>query len=180
MKQFILENKRILIVTALAILAGILIGFSIAISYSENEVQETGASIGKCIAPNADIRAELTFTRCEHRIQIALDPEPYVGLNQKELASRHPGAIISKFEPEKIVFTKHVTGVCGSHYLMELQEDGKIVVRHFDETLLDMKDAVTIGMSASTLEPLLVSELEDGVVFSSMNEVNAYLENAES
>ena len=180
MKQFIQENKRMLILTALAILAGILIGFSIALAAFQNESTETGNTQGVYIAPSADIRAELTFSRCEHRIQISLDPESYVGCSRAEFSDRIPDAILSQFESNHIRFSKHIDGVCSAHYLMLMEQDSHISILKFDEDTLEMKNAATIGLSASMLEPLLRNELEEGVVFHSMEEMNAYLENAES
>ena len=180
MKQFIHENRRMLILTALALLAGILIGFSIAITAGVPDAAETGTILGTYISPDANVHSNLTFSRCEHHVQLSLDPERFTGQSQDEFLKMMPEVSLNHFTSKNVVFTKHIEGVCSAHYLMLLNSNRQITVQKFDETELEMKDAATIGIPFSMVDPILLNELEDGIVFSSMDEINRFLENAES
>lgn len=180
-KEFLKENKRILICTALAILAGILIGVSIGIALTPND---DGAAVAAMemvsVGPNTAVRTRLKFDGCAHEYERLLDNARFVGATRQELLEHFPKHTIVRFSAEQVVLEQEIDGCCQRHYLLKLADNGGCAILKFDEEAMEMNTAVPIDVDTDAFDETVLSELRSGVAFDSMDEVNAYLEGLES
>lgn len=180
-KEFLKENRRILICTALAIIAGALIGVSIGIALTPMDKGAEVASIEMaCVGPNTVITANLSFTGCAHGYEKTIDNALHVGETREELSEKFPYHTVLKFTQNEVVLDRRIDGCCRLHYALISSGTSALTLQKFNEETLRMEDKADIALDITALDAAVQDELLSGVVFDSMDAVNAYLEGLES
>jgi len=177
------ENKRLLLCTALALIAGLLAGYSLRLS-QEASLEEPGVETGAIglvsILPSADIMLETSFSSCGHSVERQLDTATYVGFSEAEMSNAFIDADITEFSAKRVRIRRMHTGWCPRHVLLKTGADGALHIYRTDETTLRQMELQRLSFEPSQLDESAASELTAGVAFDSVDEINAYLENAES
>lgn len=188
MLHYLRENRRILICTVLALIAGMLLGYVLQPSEAPGQSVQNQAEAAPVdrigvvsILPTTRVERETCFLQCGHTVISTLkNASGFTGLTKTELADRYPKAIITSFSSDLVHIVERFEGYCPEHFVLLFAEEGMLkVMRMQAETLenvcvLEIPDALE-GLDAETAE-----QLQQGEAFSSLDEINRYLENLES
>ena len=200
MLHYLRENRRILICTVLALIAGMLLGYVLQPSEAPGQSVQNQAEAAPVdrigvvsILPTTRVERETCFLQCGHTVISTLEnASGFTGLTKTELADRYPKAIITSFSSDLVHIVERFEGYCPEHFVLLSAEEGMLkVMRMQAETLasagvlpeaetlenvcvLEIPDALE-GLDAETAE-----QLQQGEAFSSLDEINRYLENLES
>ena len=179
MLHYLRENRRILICTVLALIAGLLLGYVLQPSEAPGQSVQNQAEAAP--VDRIGVVSILPTTRVGHTVISTLEnASGFTGLTKTELADRYPKAIITSFSSDLVHIVERFEGYCPEHFVLLSAEEGMLkVMRMQAETLenvcvLEIPDALD-GLDAETAE-----QLQQGEAFSSLDEINRYLENLES
>lgn len=181
MKKFLRENWRILVCTVLALIAGMVIGVGIGLSLQKPEqAAEVSYMALVSIGPDTAIRSRLIFTECTHQYETQIAAAPYVGFTRAQLADAFPLCKISRFSAEEVLLERTVDGYCGKHLLLRSEQEGKLSVLQMNQDTLALENKFSVEFNAELLDAATLAELQSGVAFDTMDDLNAYLESVES
>lgn len=172
MKAFVKENRRLLLIGLLALLAGTAIGLLIGLSVGKTQEDAQEARIGD---GTRMIRA-VHFDACAHETDIVMDASAYIGYTRAELAAHFPDASIIRFGEGEVRLMQVNTGYCPKHYILRLRDDGRLGVMRTDEALFTEELVTLVADEAVMLLPSERNSLESGLPFNSLSEIDAYLE----
>lgn len=180
-KQLLWENRRLLAATGLAIIAGIMIGIAAVTKTME---QEEGVAVNAfelvSVGAGTAISTRISFTGCRHLTEQTIQPAPYIGFTKEALTEAFPLFTIARFSSEEILLERVIAGCCEKHYLLKLIGTDNVAIQRFNTENQAMDNRVTVHINRDVLDVSTQLELDQGVVFDTMDEVNAYLESIES
>lgn len=185
MLEFLRENRRILVCTALALCAGVLLGLALrlpaAAAEPSPEAEQVG-SIGEAsILPTTAVERQVCYLACHHTVeQVMGDTSPLIGMTRQELAAAYPDAAITSFTAERVRLVLSVDGYCPAHLLLRADAQGTLAVWRMQEDALEMQPVLTLAATLDAFDGETAAALSEGVLFDSMDEINAYLESMES
>lgn len=176
------ENRRLLVSTILAVVAGILIGVCIRIPVLEAAPDASEASVpGETqVLPAAVLRVDAHFSKCPHIVETTLDAAPYAGYTQKQLADAFPTASIAEFASGSIRLIRAYAGYCPKHFVLKTDDAGKLCIVTTDAQTLDETRVQDVSFDDALLPLETRAELSGGLVFDSLDGINSYLESFES
>ena len=186
MKRIWRENWRLVLCTVLALIAGILMGMTIGLSMASKQAAEATESVEagnvgrERILPSTGILLHAVFSGCGHEKTILLDNTPYIGMSELELGRSLTDETIESFSAERVYLHAQREGYCPDHLVLKAEEGMLCVYRTKQSTLekeLMYRLTVPEGQRPFPQEDAL---REEGLVFNSLSEINAYLESAES
>lgn len=73
-----------------------------------------------------------------------------------------------------------VDGYCPAHLLLRADAQGTLAVWRMQEDALEMQPVLTLAATLDAFDGETAAALSEGVLFESMDEINAYLESMES
>lgn len=164
--------------TSLAI--GLAAGFGAAGEPNAEPAVEAGRVGTACILPDTRLRLEVVYNSCGHTQYHTLDKPDWIGKTREELAALSPADSIALFNAKEVCLVRVVDAYCSEHLQLRTGADGNVGVyrtnagTHQDELIL------ALPTRAEDLSEGARSDLSDGLLFGSMEEINAYLESMES
>ena len=181
MRRFIRENRRMLILAAVALMAGMVIGVFLGLNMPREDDAATVGRLGvRSVLPGMELERRITYTRCAHETVKQLDPAAFIGYTREELAAFYSGDAVVRFDEEGVVILHTVAGCCPEHVILHLGTDEFTVSRtdpeSFSESLLHtlpLDEAVSLTAEER-------AALAEGLVFDTLGEIDAYLESMES
>lgn len=188
MLHYLKENRRILICTALALAAGILLGYALGPSETPQQNlpnQAEAAPVDRIgvvsILPTTRVEREICFLQCGHTVVSALEnASEFTGLTKTELSDRYPKAIITSFSSELVHIVERCEGYCPEHYVLQSADEGMLKVMRMQVETLENVCVLEITAGLDGLDAEAAEQLQKGEAFSSLDEINRYLENLES
>lgn len=182
MRAFWKANKYLLLVAALALIAGIAIGLAVGLAIEPvDESAETGSIGTASILPDTAIERVVTFTRCEHTLCLPVESAGFVGYTQEELSAFYADYEIERFDRERVTLAQRIDGCCPEHLLLREDGDGAVCIYRTDATVFaeELMHALPFeGLSALPEETR--TSLREGIVFATLGDIDAYLESMES
>lgn len=118
------------------------------------------------------------FLACGHEV-LAVGNESMAGKTRAEAEKAYPGWTLAAFSADEVVFVKELNGCCPAHYVLKL-EGGELGLYRADETTYEQKRLMVLDYDAASFDASERAELENGLAFDALEDVNAYLESAES
>lgn len=185
MLSFLRENRRILLCTALALVAGMLLGYALRLPGVQPEEQEDAAPVDRigeaAVLPETRVEREICYLRCNHTdtVQMA-DTSAVVGLTRRELAAKYPDAVITSFSSELVRLVMSVDGYCPEHLVLQADAQNVLEVYRMQEDTLEMRSVLRLEHTLDGFDAETVAELQQGVLFHTLDEINHYLESMES
>jgi len=183
MRQFIKENYRFLLCVLSGIFCGMIVGFALyprVMQTPENNVQ-TVDHIGRInILPDTLIHCTYRFTGCEHVIDRSIDPLVHVGQTKEEFLNEYRDTEIQSFSSERVQLRCLKQGPCPQHIMLRADETGQLSIYQTKEDTLEVTNIQILSIFVAAFPSEIAEELYEGIVFSSLDEINEYLENIES
>ena len=182
MRAFWDENKYLLLVAALALIAGMTIGFAIGIAVEPSQDSSETGSIGVIsVLPETRIERVATFTRCEHTVRLPVETNAFIGYTREELAAFYADYEIERFDREQVVATQRVNGCCPKHLLLREDGDGAVCIYRTEDAFFSEELVRVLPFEAlASLPEDTRASLREGLVFDTFHDIDAYLENIES
>ncbi len=129
------------------------------------------------IHPQAEVVIETAFGSCGHIC--ARQGEGVVGCTQSDLNERFPGYSIEQFNKEKVVLRQQKPGYCPAHLILTLAE-GKTVIMQTDAQTLQSERIIDPAWDISGADAALLAQLETGIAFEELAQIDEFIENLES
>lgn len=131
------------------------------------------------ILPQTDVKWVYTFEKCEHE-HIKHGNEQVVGYTESDIACSFLGASVEKLTRDEAIISVRMDGYCPQHYLLRQTADNALCVLKTNEESFDCEQIMRLSTDVSQLDDAALEALSDGIVFGSLEEINSYLEDAES
>lgn len=129
------------------------------------------------IHPQAEVVIETAFGSCGHIC--ARQGEGVVGCTQSDLHERFPAYSIEEFNKEKVVLRQQRPGYCPAHLILTLAE-GKTVIMQTDPQTLQSVRIIDPAWDISGADAALLAQLETGIAFEELAQIDEFIENLES
>ncbi|MDD4075370.1 MAG: hypothetical protein PHC80_04695 [Eubacteriales bacterium] len=129
------------------------------------------------IHPQADVVIETAFGSCGHIC--SRQGEGVVGCTQSDLNERFPDYAIEEFNKDKVVLRQQKPGYCPAHLILTMAE-GKTVIMQTDAQTLQSERIIDPAWDISGADAALVKQLEAGIAFDELAQIDEFIENLES
>ena len=183
MRAFLKSNYRFIICALVGIIGGFALGYAVFHQYSDENGDPVTAvgHIGQLnILPDTTIVCNYNFSACDHTVTKSIDSLPYVGQTREEFLLEFRDAEIESFSSSAVRINSMVVGPCPQHIMLRADDTGQLNVYQTSEESLEIVGIQALPMYAASFSQEVGEELYEGIVFDSIDEINAYLENAES
>ena len=180
------NNWRTICGAALALIVGVGAGYALRTATHkvaeppplEAEVLPAG-QIGKPrILPGTEVSMTYTFLLCGHELTQTEQGGELVGCTLEDVMRKLPQARVSKLGAETAVIEQELACYCPAHYVLYLEEN-TLRIAHTDETEWGREHVQTILFDTALLPAEMAEELQEGLVFAGMEQINEYLEGAD-
>ena len=135
------------------------------------------APAGETVLDNAKVEWIGRFAGCGHELALPSGGS-LAGMDKKAAGEAFPGYIIEFFDSENVRLVKSFEHMCPEHYTIKLYE-GALVITKTDPETYEYREIMRIAADVEGLDALTLSALEKGVSFSSLSDINSFLESAE-
>ncbi len=179
----IMANKRLVLTAAIALVAGCALGIlvGLAIRTSEPEAEQTGRIGIQAVLPTTALERRIEFAKCGHTEHIPLLNEAFIGYTQEELQAFYKTCRVTEFTREQVVIQQTLDTCCPEHVLLRARQDGTLCVFQTDsEFYIEQLIRVLPVDARADLAEEERKRLEEGIVFDTLGDVDAYLEGMES
>ncbi len=124
------------------------------------------------IAEHAVVLLKTKYLSCSHVKEQELTVDGTLGMNQAQFSALFPQCVITMFTPTRVEMTRDLEGVCQKHYVLK-QENYSLVIyqRESDDSWRKVQTIEDFVM------PYKDKDLEKGVVFDDMHQIESFLEN---
>ncbi|MEG1892913.1 MAG: hypothetical protein RR232_00195 [Clostridia bacterium] len=130
------------------------------------------------ITATTQIKWMCGFSTCGHEIEADAESE-LIGMSEAEVKSACPGYQVTEFSQAHVILKKNVEGYCPQHFILKLAGD-ELHVLQTDKATLKSVEVMKIELDAAKLSEEVRTELEKGLPFDDLEQINAYFEAAES
>ena len=116
------------------------------------------------------------YEMCRHHLYIDTEPDPdIIGLTFTKLQNKYPDIVIVSFSADEVVLKKRLECYCPEHFLLKRNADKLSVYRTAAGT--DEQDVyIDVDIDFSKLSKSQQEQLEDGRIFSDINDLQIYVE----
>ncbi|HOF95475.1 MAG TPA: hypothetical protein PLE79_08040 [Clostridia bacterium] len=181
-------NARALIYVVLAAFLGAWGGYELRGSQIDTkepmvevpEAQPVG-HIGKpSILPETEVKLNYEFLLCGHVIEKTEKDGELTGLRLEDIANKYPDCRVLEFDEAHVVISRELERYCPKHYILFLDDNNKLCILHTDEADFEKEVVTVLNYDVSALPEEVLDLLKEGISFASLEEINLYLEDAES
>lgn len=178
-------NWRRMLLPAAALVVGFGLGIAAGLILAkENEnalLKEVAVSGTPSVLPDTVMRRQYRFALCEHIITASIDTNAFVGYTKKELERFYSPDEVRFDGDSSVIVTHQVDGCCPMHYLLRADETGRLCVYRTDADLFttELMQRLSIDGEESPYGDDHAN-LQQGMVFDTLAEIDAYLESLES
>ncbi len=184
--RFIKNNARLIISVALSLAiglgAGVLIAPREAAAVPEaplENAQPVSQGEKPSILPETAVEVQYRFLLCGHTIEREETGGAFSGLTLDEVRKTYPDVRAAALEGNTALIERELECYCPAHYVLFSDELGHLLVSHTTEPDFE-EDVMTLKYDPTGLPSDVQVLLEEGIDFSSLEEINAYLEDVES
>ncbi|MDL2258070.1 hypothetical protein LJC42_02790 [Eubacteriales bacterium OttesenSCG-928-K08] len=188
--SWIKQNIRMVTGVALALVLGLGGGYGLraatvkAPASPSPEPVDSAQPVGQIgqvsILPTTQVEIRYTFLLCGHELEEVEIDGSLTGCTLNEVYTRLPDARVVRLDAERAIIERELECYCPKHYVLYLNGEDALCVSHTDETDLGEENVQTLNYDCSALPFDVISELEMGLVFDGLEQINAYLEDVES
>lgn len=131
------------------------------------------------ILPTTEVTWTLHFDACGHDA-VLHDGTAVMGMTAKQIAAAFPNVTVLLLDSSRAVLIGEMDGCCPEHYLLCATDDGRLTVKRFSPALMGYEECMELAMSAWESDEEARSELEDGIAFDTLAEIDMYIEAMET
>jgi hypothetical protein len=142
---------------------------------AENVIK-TGDS---AILPTTDVVWIDYYLKCGHEY-VNSKTDNIIGMTGPELENKYPDYAVTQMSLESVRLVREIDGYCPSHYLLKIGGDDSLLVMRTDPETLTLKQEKEFSIDLDALGAGVQEQLKEGIVFDTMDEINAFIEDAES
>lgn len=128
------------------------------------------------LSNDADVAIVYSHTLCKHEKTVALTDKSWAGMTREQLAAAYPNAKVVEFSAKRARLSQSIAQYCPEHYFVRY-EDGDICVYQPELGKTELK---RISVLEDVYLPYPDADLEKGIVFDSVGDLEIYLENFDS
>ena len=183
MWKFLKDNRRMIALTVVALLCGMVIGLWIGLSIEPDgeQLAQTGNVGVASVLPTTRMARGVLFEKCGHTLDASLSTDAFIGYTQSELETFYPDASVVTFSAEQVYLRQSIDAFCPEHFELRLEEDGALCIfqtdpKLFTENLVQTLDAALVD----DMSPSDRNCVRNGLGFDSLADIDSYLESAES
>jgi len=186
MISFVKEHKKMMLFAVSGLLLGFLVGgiyrYSTKIFKHDSAGPIEVDSIGiVSILPETAVVWEDMFRRCGHTVSSEWENNsPYVGFSKNDLLQKDASLIITAFSAKRVHILKRHDLPCPEHLVLQMDgKTGDLQVLQTDPQTYEVIQKLKIMERMEAVSEDTKAELINGVLFSSHDEINRYLESIE-
>lgn len=142
--------------------------------------EPVGAIGEQSILPTTDVTIRYTFLLCGHTREKHETGGELTGYTLEDITEKYPDARVLELSAERAVIERELERYCPDHVALFVDGAGNLCISQTEETDFEAEKVTTLNYDISDLPEDVISQLEEGIVFDSLEQVNAYLEDAES
>ena len=183
--MFFRRHRKLIIFLIMVLAVGIsgFIGYLIAESeprvVAETAQEDAAIKAGtddERISKNTAIIWDYEYEMCRHHVSMGTEPNAdMIGLTFTQLKTKYPDVVIVSFSADEVVLKKRIECYCPEHFLLKRNKDQLTVYRTAAGT--DKQDVYfDVDTDFNALSKEIQEELEDGRVFSDIDDLQAFLE----
>lgn len=132
------------------------------------------------IAPDAKVHWHYTYERCAHRVLVECNvDESMVGLTFTEFSQRYPYIKIIEFDSDKLVLSRSYDTYCPEHYILK-KNGNELAIYRTAVGSGKQEVYLKVPIDFNEIAPDERKVLEAGRVFSSISDLESYLEDIET
>lgn len=132
------------------------------------------------VSENCQIETRYTYTLCSHiktsKQKVSAED---IGLTENEFRQKHSEFTVETFASDKIIITKKFDQYCDEHFILQ-EQNGEVHVMKNEPGTADLKSIMKVDISIETLTESEMERLKFGRVFSTLEEIEEYIESVES
>jgi len=144
------------------------------------DAQAADSAVGGVLAEDSEMMQTLTYTRCTHTVTRRIPaPEELYGKTRQEVEALYPEWRVTEFSDKMVMMEQQPDLFCPAHIVVMPDGAGMLCVfqnRYGDALMLQRE----LGIDVKTLPAAIREELEGGMGFSTAEELEQWLESAES
>ncbi len=146
----------------------------------EEQLQSAAADQAARLEDGAELFQRLSYTRCEHVVTRRVTaPVELYGKTLEEIQPLYPEWRITEFSPKALRMERQVPLFCPDHQVLMPNAGGTLCI--YENKYGDALALVSeLSVSLSALPAAAQEEVQDGLGFSTPEELEAWLENMES
>jgi hypothetical protein len=148
-------------------------------SGSDNPSEAVSAQTVNVVGPNVAVTWETAYTSCGHIVSASEHSAAYIGLTREELLSRYPGCEVVELTSEKLVLRRQVSGYCPNHLILKRDDKGLVVMKT-DPVTGEQQALLHINFDLSQLDSEALEQLDTGLIFETLEQIDSYLEGIDS
>lgn len=183
MRDFWRQNGKLLLVVVLALICGLFMGMAIGLAMQTepaDEARETSGTVFSSVLPTTQMTKSIRFASCGHILSTKIDARAFVGYTEAELAAFYTSSLIETFTVDRIVISTEHAGFCPNHYVLSTRDGVLCVYQTDSDTLTERIVQVLDHVDVAEFGEETRKDLADGIAFASTEEIDVWLENAES
>lgn len=144
----------------------------------ENNMQAVGGDRTVCVLDTTQVEWISAFSACGHEC-VESDTESAVGMTLEELKSTYADYEVRMFTTAKVKLKRELMGYCPKHYVL-LLDHGTVCVKRTDPDTFLPYVVMEIPIEIDALDEETRAELEVGIPFDSLEQINVFFESLES
>ncbi len=176
MKTFLRRNARLILTVLLALTAGAAIGLVAGHGRSQKADESVKAQETVRIGSHTAMERIVHFEACSHEESLRMETAAYLGYTRDELSAHFPDASIIVFNSDQVRIMQVRSGYCPRHYVLRLRDDGSLGVLRTDDSFLTEELVTLIRGETIQIQPNERENLQSGLAFDSLEEIDTYLE----
>lgn len=183
MREIFKANWKLFVSALFGLLAGAALGGTVEqrrLTPAEPETTEVDRIGLVSILPETKLHFTYQFTGCMHTLKRDADAMPYVGETREEFQEEYPDGRMNAFSSETVEVDFLRIGACPAHVMLKADDAGQLRILKANAETLEVESVQVLPLFAAAFDAETAEELYEGIAFDSADEINEYLENAES
>lgn len=145
----------------------------------EQNIIDVGSVGEASILPETNVEWLHIFSSCGHELSFENNVD-YTGYTKADIEAEIKGATVVYLTKESARICIEIDEYCPEHYMLILTEPDLLCVFKTNADTLEVEQVMELNYDTESLDPTVINELESGILFNSLNEIDSYLENAET
>ena len=130
------------------------------------------------VLPTTQVEWLYQFTLCGHGYEAHPETD-LTGYTLEDIVREYPDCRVTQMDAQHVKIERRIDEYCPEHYLLVTTEDSLCVFHTNHETMLS-EQVMELNVTTQDMPEEIQYQLSSGLVFDSLEEINAYLEDAES
>lgn len=140
---------------------------------------DPASALEPVVAPGCKMTWATNFTMCGHSIEETRAERDLIGLTKAQVAAAVKAWTLESFSHDELKFGRSADMYCPDHLLLKGTDKG-LGVYKTDLNTLELTEIMKFTLDISHLDRNVQADLEKGMPFDDLEEIEGYIENLES